>query len=112
VILTQFGVASEDDLATCLHREYRVPLVDLSTVDPPAEVLRLVPPEMARQHAILPIGLAGSTLTVAIADPSNLDGLAAVKFRSGCELRVTLAPARSLMQAIERFYAERVRETG
>jgi hypothetical protein len=112
VILIQFGVVSEDDLAACLHREYRVPLIDLSTAEPPAEVLRLVPLELARQHAILPIGLSGSTLTVAIADPSNVDGLAAVKFRSGCELRVTLAPARSLMGAIDHFYTERVRETG
>ncbi len=112
VILVHFGVVSEDELAACLHREYHVPLVDLSTVDPPAKVLRLVPLEVSRPHAILPIGLSGSTLTVAIADPSNVDGLAAVKFRSGCELRVTLAPARSLMDAIDRFYAERVRETG
>jgi hypothetical protein len=112
VLLIQFGAVSEDDLAACLHREYRVPLVDLSTVDPPAAVLRLIPLEMARRHAILPIGLSGSTLTVTIADPSNLDGLTAVKFRSGCELRVTLAPARSLLRAIDHFYAERVRETG
>jgi hypothetical protein len=112
VILIRFGVVSEDDLAACLHREYRVPLVDLSTVDPLADVLELIPLEMARQHAILPIGLSGSTLTVAIADPSNVDGLASVKFRSGCELRVTLAPARSLMDAIDHFYAERARATG
>ncbi len=112
VTLIHFGMVTEDDLADCLHHEYRVPLIDLSTVEPPAEVLQLVPLAMAREHAILPIGLSGSTLTVAIGDPSNVDGLAAVKFRSGCELRVTLAPARSLLQAINHFYAERARATG
>jgi hypothetical protein len=112
VMLVQLGVVSEDDLAGFLHREYHVPLVDLSTVEPTSEALELVPLGMARQHAILPIGVSGSTLTVAIADPSNVDGLAAVKFRSGCELRLTLAPARSLLQAIDRFYAERARATG
>ena len=80
VILMQFAVVSEDDLAASLHREYRVPLIDLSTVEPTTEVLQLVPLAMARAHAILPIGLSGSTLTVAIADPSNIDGLAAVNF--------------------------------
>ena len=112
VILIHFGVVSEDDLANCLQREYRVPLIDLSSAEPTADVLQLVPLAMARQHAILPIGLSGSTLTVAIADPSNVDGLAAVKFRSGCELRVTLAPARSLLKMIDHLYAERARATG
>jgi hypothetical protein len=112
IILIQFGVVSENDLANWLHREYRVPLIDLSSVEPPAEVLRLLSLEMARRHAILPIGLSGSTLTVAIADPSNVDGLAAVKFRSGCELRITLAPARSLLETIDHLYGESARETG
>jgi hypothetical protein len=112
LILVSMQVVSEDDLAACLHREYRLPIVDLSTVEPTSEALRLVPLAIARPHAILPVGLSGSTLTVAVADPSNADGLAAVKFRSGCELRVAVAPARSLLTAIDRFYEERARETG
>jgi len=112
LILVSMQVVSEGDLAACLSREYRLPVVDLSTAEPTREALRLVPRAIARRHAILPVGLAGSMLTVAVADPTNADGLAAVKFRSGCELRVALAPARSLLAAIDRFYDERARETG
>jgi hypothetical protein len=112
LILVSMQVVSEDDLAACLHREYRLPIVDLSTVEPTSEALRLVPLSIARRHAILPVGLSGSMLTVAVADPSNADGLAAVKFRSGCGLRVAVAPARSLLTAIDRFYEQRARETG
>ncbi len=112
LILVSLQVVSENDLAACLHREYRLPLIDLATVEPTAEALRLVPLAIARRHAILPVGLSGSTLTVAVADPTNADGLAAVKFRGGCELRVAIAPARSLLAAIDRFYEERARATG
>jgi hypothetical protein len=112
LILVSFEFISEDDLAALLHREYRLPLVDLSTVEPTSEALRLVPLAIARRHAILPVGLSGSTLTVAVADPSNTDGFAAIKFRSGCELRIAVAPPRSLLKAIDRFYGERTRETG
>jgi hypothetical protein len=112
LILVSFRVLSEDDLAVFMHREYGLPIVDLSTVEPTTEALRLVPLAMARRHAILPVGVSGSTLTVAVADPSNADGLAAVRFRSGCALRVAIAPARSLLTAIERFYDERARATG
>ena len=110
--LVSMQVVSEDALAAYLHREYRLPIVDLSTAEPTSEALRLVPRSIARRHAILPVGLSGSTLTVAVADPSNVDGLAAVKFRSGCGLRVAVAPARSLLAAIDRFYEVRARETG
>jgi hypothetical protein len=112
VILVSFQVISEHDLALFMHREYGLPIVDLSTVEPTTEALRLVPPSIALRHAILPIGVSGSTLTVAVADPWNSDGLAAVKFRSSCVLRVAIAPARSLLMAIERFYKERACETG
>jgi MshEN domain/PilZ domain len=112
VILVSFQVISEHDLALFMHREYGLPIVDLSTVEPTTEALRLVPPAIALRHAILPIGVSGSTLTVAVADPWNSDGLAAVKFSSGCVLRVAIAPARSLLTAIERFYKERARATG
>jgi type II secretion system (T2SS) protein E len=112
VILVSFQVISEHDLALFMHREYGLPIVDLSTVEPTTEALRLVPPAIALRHAILPIGVSGSTLTVAVADPWNTDGLAAVKFRSGCVLRVAIAPARSLSTAIERFYKERACATG
>jgi hypothetical protein len=112
VILVSFQVISEHDLALFMHREYGLPIVDLSTIEPTTEALRLVPPAIALRHAILPIGVSGSTLTVAVADPWNSDGLAEVKFRSSCVLRVAIAPARSLLTAIERFYKERVGAIG
>jgi len=112
LILVSFQVISEDDLAVFMHREYRLPIVDLSTLEPTTEALQLVPLAIALRHAILPVGVSGSTLTVAVADPSNTEGLAAVKFRSGCALRVAIAPARSLLTAIDRLYSERARATG
>jgi hypothetical protein len=112
LILVSFQVISEGDLALFMQREYRLPIVDLSSVEPTTEALRLVPPAIALRHAILPIGVSGSTLTVAVADPWNTDGLAAVRFCSGRVLRVAIAPARSLLTAIEHFYKDRARATG
>jgi type IV pilus assembly protein PilB len=112
-MLLRLGIVSEEDLVSCFHKEYRLPVIDLASVQPTDEALRLVPHDMARRHEILPIGLAGSVLTVAIGDPSNLDGLNEVKFRSGCTLRIAVAAARALQQAIDHFYREHAgREAG
>jgi Type II secretion system (T2SS), protein E, N-terminal domain/PilZ domain len=110
-LLVRLGIVAEEDLLECCCREYRLPAIDLTTVQPTNEALARVPHELSRRHQILPIGVSGSTLTVAIGDPSNLDGLNEVKFRSGRDLRVSLAPVLALEEAIERCYAQHVRVT-
>jgi len=111
-ILVGLAVISEDDLVACLHDEYRIPIIDLARVEPTRDALRLVPQALASRHGILPIGVADSTLTIAIADPTNLDAINEVRFRSGCNLRVALAPARVLRDAIEFFYRQRLQAAG
>jgi Type II secretion system (T2SS), protein E, N-terminal domain/PilZ domain len=111
-VLLQLGVVSDKALAACFNEEYRIPLIDVTTIDPTPEALRLVPYELAQRHEILPIGVTPSTLTVATSDPTNLDGRDEVKLRSGCDLMVTVAPSRMLREAIHYFYHERAREAG
>jgi hypothetical protein len=111
-LLLRLGIVSDQDLAACFNEEYRIPLIDVTTASPTPEALQLVPCEVAQRHEILPIGVAGSTLTVATSDPSNLEGRDEVKFHSGCDLRVTVAPSRALQKAIQYLYQERAREAG
>jgi class 3 adenylate cyclase len=111
-LLLRLGIVSDQELAACFNEEYRIPLLDVTTAEPTPEALRLVPYELAQRHEILPIGVAGSTLTVATSDPSNLDGRDEVKVRSGCDLTVTVAPSRALREAIDYFYHSRAGEAG
>jgi hypothetical protein len=111
-LLLQLGFVSDTDLARCFNEEYRIPLIDPTTVEPTPDALRLVPYELARRHEILPIGVTPSTLTVATSDPSNLAGRDEVKLHSGRDLTVAVAPSRLLQEAIQYFYHQRVREAG
>jgi len=111
-LLARLGVISEEDLVSLFHHAYCLPVIDLRTIEPTANALRLVSAELARRHEILPVGVAGSTLTVATSDPSNVDGLNAVKFRSGHDLKITIAPASALHAAIDWFYAQHTRDAG
>ena len=111
-VLLQLGVVSDKDLAACLHEEYRIPLIDVTSVEPTTEALRLVPFELAARHEILPIGVTRSTFTTATSDPSNLAGRDEVKLHSRRDLSVTVAQSRLLQEAIQYFYHQRVREAG
>jgi type II secretion system (T2SS) protein E/PilZ domain-containing protein len=111
-VLLRLGVVSDNDLAACFNEEYRIPLIDVTIVEPTPEALRLVPYELARRHEILPIGVSRSTLTVATSDPSNLAGQNEVRFHSGRDLTVAVAPSGMLREAIHYFYRERARDAG
>jgi type IV pilus assembly protein PilB len=104
VVLARLGIISEDDLVHCLSKEYRVPVVDPLRAEPSAEALTLVPHALAHRHEVLPLSRLGSTLTLAIADPSNLAALSEVKFLSGCDVRVVLAPRSAIGKAIHKYY--------
>jgi type IV pilus assembly protein PilB len=103
-VLGRLGFISEDKLATCLSREYRVPVINPLSAEPSAEALALVPHTLAHRNEVLPLSRHGSTLTLAIADPSNLAALNEVKFLSGCNLRVVLAAPSAIEKAIHKHY--------
>jgi type IV pilus assembly protein PilB len=53
---------------------------------------------------VLPLNVAGSNLTLAMADPSNLIAINEVKFLTGYDVKVVLAKLSTLRKGIERHY--------
>jgi type IV pilus assembly protein PilB len=106
--LIKLGFISEEDLLAYLQREYRLPVVDPQSLDIPREVLDLVPLAIVNKHHLIPTSLVRTTLTIAMADPSNLAAINEVKFVTGYDVKVAVATLSSLEQAIERFYESKV----
>ncbi|MGH7897512.1 MAG: type IV-A pilus assembly ATPase PilB [Candidatus Binatia bacterium] len=105
--LVALGFITEDTLTQQLARQFGLPIVDPAESDVSPEVLALIPFSLVRKHLILPLTLSGSTLTVSMADPTNILGLNEVKFLSGYDVRATVASARALQKALDRLYGNR-----
>ncbi len=105
-VLVKSGAISETDLAACLQKEYRLSLVDPSAMNLPNEVLRLIPASLVQRHHLIPINLSGSSLTVAMSDPSNLVAINEVKFLTGYDVKVAVACVSSIAAAIEEHFEE------
>ncbi len=103
-VLVKLGFLSEADLVGCLQKEYHLSLVDPSAMNLPAEVLRLIPATLVQRHHLIPINLSGSSLTVAMSDPSNLVAINEVKFLTGYDVKVTVANVSSIAAAIEQHF--------
>ena len=103
-VLVKLGFISEANLAACLQKEYRLSLVDPSDLNVPPEVIRLIPSTLVQRHHLMPINLSGSSLTIAMSDPSNLVAINEVKFLTGYDVKVAVACVSSIAAAIEKYY--------
>ena len=102
-VIKHCGV-SEAELLTVLQEEYHLPVVDPAALDIPPEVIDVLPAVLANKYHIVPVSLSRSTLTLAMADPSNLVAINEVKFLTGFDVRAAIAGPLSIERAIERYY--------
>ncbi len=102
--LTRMGYIADDDLTQFLSRQYGVPAVNLGDFEVDPEVIKLIPKDVADKHQVLPINRAGSTLIVAMCDPSNIFAIDDIKFLTGYNVETVVASEDSIAKAIEQHY--------
>src|SRR5262247_2993886 len=102
--LVKLGFITEEKLLSYLEREYRLPVVDPLSLDISRETYSIVPQALVMKHHLIPTSLVRSTLTLAMADPSNLMAINEVKFLTGYAVKVAVAAPTVIQQAIERYY--------
>ncbi|MCC6442559.1 MAG: Flp pilus assembly complex ATPase component TadA [Armatimonadetes bacterium] len=102
--LVSLGYLRESEMLSCLAERMGLPLVNLAdrVVDP--AVLGRVPSEFALSHHVLPLASSDHTLTVAIADPLDLDALDDLQLLTDGAVEPVLASPSEIRRAIEQFY--------
>ncbi|PYO82496.1 MAG: type II secretion system protein GspE [Gemmatimonadetes bacterium] len=104
--LVKLGFVEETEISKMLARQYRMPAVDLSRFEVDPKILKLLPPDVANKHTVLPLKREGRTLTVAIADPNNVTAIEDIKFITRCDVFPVIAGEYTLRNAIERYYQQ------
>ena len=102
--LTKLGFVDEKELTEFLSRQYGIPSIDLSSTEIDPEIIKLIPEDVARKYQIIPVSRAGSTLTIAMADPSNIFAIDDVKFLTGYSVETVVASEAAMKGAIEQYY--------
>lgn len=100
-------LATEQQVVSALAVRLDCPSIDLSALEPSPELeaaLRLVPGDLALRHKVLPFALDGTSLTVAMADPSNVVVTDELAFRAGRRIRIAVAGEHEIVQAVRRLY--------
>jgi len=102
--LVKLGYVTEDKLVTFLSKQFGVPAINLSNYKIDPAVLKLIPQEMAKKYMIMPVARVGATLTIAMADPSNVFAIDDVKFMTGYNVEVAVTSESTLLSAIAEYY--------
>ena len=79
-ILIKQNLINEHDLTSFLSKQYGVPMVNLVDYDIDATVIKIISSDVVQKYQLIPVNRAGSTLIVAVSDPSNLFAIEDIKF--------------------------------
>src|SRR5215212_10138919 len=102
--LVKLGFIQETELTKMLARQYRMPAVDLSKFEVDPRIAKLIPSELATKHLVLPLKRDGRTLTVAMADPTNLGVIDDLKFITRYDIFPVIAGEYTLRNTVEKYY--------
>ncbi len=98
------GYISEEEMAQALSRQLGYPYIDLSQFEIFPDVIELIPVDIAKKHMIMPIHRIRSFLTMAMVDPTDLDIIENVRFRTNLSIQPVIASESGIMDAVNKYY--------
>jgi len=98
------GYVRDEEITSLLSRQYGVPSINLDHFEVDPAIIKIIPAETSRKYQILPLSRSGATLTIAMADPTNVFAMDDIKFMTGYNVEPVVASETSLEDAIEKYY--------
>ncbi|OPZ30117.1 MAG: Type II secretion system protein E [Lentisphaerae bacterium ADurb.BinA184] len=102
--LTELHHMAEDQVMTILASEYGMDTFDLSDYKIPPEAIKAVPADVARQYRVVPVMDNDGTVVVAMADPTDLETLDALRYILKTDVEGVIAPKKQIEQALNLYY--------
>jgi type IV pilus assembly protein PilB len=96
------GYATEEKILETLVNRFKVQRADLSAADPRA--VELLPESVARKHQVFPLAADDRTITLATANPHDLELEETLRFVTGRRVTLKVASPTALADRIEETY--------
>jgi len=105
-ILREMNLVGSESIARAWSLVYNLPYVSLLGQNIPSQVLHKIPEQVCRNYNIVPFGMEGEGLRVAIEDPKNLQALEVLEFlkkRNNYDISLYIASTDSINHALSQF---------
>ena len=103
-ILIHLGFVNEEEIALALTAQYGFPYLPLENYEIDSGLTAIIPEGMARQYCLIPIDRIGNALTLAMADPSNVQAIEDVELLTKCVIQTFVSTPTDIAKAIEKHY--------
>src|SRR5205814_6483961 len=108
--LVKLGFIQEIELTKILAKQHKMPAVDLSRFEVDRKLAKMIPSDLALKNLVIPLKRDGRTLTVAMADPTNLAVLEDLKFITRYDIFPVIAGEFTLRTIIDKVYGKAAEE--
>ena len=104
--LVDMGFIAMRDVLAALSEQLEVPLVSIDSPPLVSSETEALSPRFLRQFRCLPMSRDDHTITLAMADPLDVETIAAVRHCTGLKISTVLAPEQEIVDAIDKYYGE------
>jgi type IV pilus assembly protein PilB len=101
----KFG--TEEDVVQALTYQYGFPYLPLANYEIAPEVVATVSLNLCKQYCLIPIDKIGRSLTLAMANPLNVQALEDVEKVTECSVQAFVSTTTEINNAINRYYEMR-----
>src|SRR6185436_14950537 len=102
--LVKLGFIPEIELTKTLAKQFKMPAVDLAKFNVDPKIAKLIPGELALKNLVLPLKRDGRTLTVAMADPTNMGVVEDLKFITRYDVFPVIAGEFTIRNVLEKIF--------
>ncbi len=102
--LMKLGILEEDLILKTISKHYGTPIIQLEDMTIQQDALALIPNYLAAKHFLIPYEASSNSLSVAMADPSNISAINDLKFITNREIKIVIAKESAIRQQIEKNY--------
>jgi type IV pilus assembly protein PilB len=104
-VLVRELIVTEEQIASALAEQKGLAHINLTAVEIDPDVAALLPLRTARRRAIVPIKLEHDRLTLAMADPLDIEAIDEAEFTTGFKVDPVVASASQVRFAVEKYIA-------
>lgn len=103
-VMIKNNIISEQQLIEALQMQLGIEFIDLSKINIPMDLARLVPKNVSRQHQVVPVKVVKDELYLAMSDPMNFLAIEEVRKASRKKIIPMIATADAVEHSIATLY--------
>ena len=103
-VMIELGFVTEEKIALALTAQYGFPYLPLDNYEIDGGLTHLIPEQVARQYCLIPIDRIGNALTLAMADPSNVQAIEDIELLTKCVVQTFVSTPSDVTRAIDKYY--------